>query len=351
MGYRNIARLWMESLKRSEALPLISGDVLTLRPITDDTGYLAIGDGTTDCDVKVYLGATTKYVLLDMGNAQLQLEDVDQLLGDNDVLKFGDGTGGDVAVSWNATYLQGAAAPPLGGPWKNAPSMLDPEYRTLVHELFDDFDLGTAALGGGWLSKDDGGTGTNAYQDLAGGVYGVLTAAADNDYHAMYSVTANFTPIAAKPLWFEARFKLTEATVNESAWWFGISDTVATTGGFQANAVGPLGTYDGVLVWKDEATMTIDFETSNGATQNTTSNMGTFVTNTWTKVGFYVDGTATTSVVYPFIDVGSGWVAGTQQNLTLASFNPAAVVFGVKAGPSAAAETLMVDYVRCVQLR
>lgn len=241
--------------------------------------------------------------------------------------------------------------------WSNAPSRIEPDYHARCHEFWDDFDRPASATASdleAYTSTDDGATGTNAFQDAAGGVYNVVTAAADNDYHAMSTVLERFKCASGKKLWFEARFKLSEATTNESAWWFGLTDTL-TTGGFQADAAGPLASYDGIMVWKDEATMTIDFETSNAGTQATTSAMATAVTNTWTRVGFYFDGTATTSVVTPYYEVtgvdGAALVAGTAQNVTLAGMDEMHLVFGVKAGPTAAAETLQVDYIRCVQLR
>lgn len=236
--------------------------------------------------------------------------------------------------------------------WQHAWSPNDND-KSLQYRLFDDFLNPASATASdlmAWTSNDDGGTGTNAFQDAAGGIYNVVTAAADNDYHAMSSVAENWKFVASKPLWFEARFKLAEATTNESAWWFGLTDTL-TTGGLQADAAGPLATYDGALIWKDEATMAIDFETSNAGTQATTTNMATFVTDTWTRVGFYFDGTATTGVVYPYYDVGAGWLAGTQQNITLSGLEEMHAVFGVKAGPTAAAETLQVDYIHIVATR
>lgn len=246
-----------------------------------------------------------------------------------------------------------ANAGPAALLWAQAPAIqLDP---SLYFEIFDDFLCPvTSAISDtmAWTVLSDGGTGTPVFQDAAGGIFNVVTAAADNDYSAYSSVTEPFKFAAGKKLFFEARFKLAEATTNESAWWFGLSDTL-TTGGLQADAAGPLASYDGALIWKDEATMAIDFETSNAGTQATTTNMGTFVTDTWTKVGFYFDGTATTSRVFPFIDLGggSGWQAGTAQNITLSGLEEMHIVFGVKAGPTAAAETLQVDYIRCLQLR
>jgi len=124
-----------------------------------------------------------------------------------------------------------------------------------------------------------------------------------------------------------------------------------TTGGFQANALGPLASYDGALIWKDEDTLLIDFETSNAGTQATTAAIATFASATKTKVAFHFDGAATTSVITPYVDVGAGWVKGTAQDITLAGLAEMHLIFGVKAGPGGAAETLGVDYVKCLQLR
>lgn len=264
--------------------------------------------------------------------------------------ELGIGHLGEIIAGGETPFRVSNEPPPKLWQYAPAPNENDPSR---VFTFFDDFlnpASATASDYHAYTSNDDAGTGTNAFQDAAGGVYNVVTAAADNDYHAMSSVAENWLFAEGKELWFEARFKLAEATTNESAWWFGLTDTL-TTGGFQADAAGPLASYDGALIWKDEATMAIDFETSNAGTQNTTTNMGTFVTDTWTKVGFYFDGAATTGVITPYIDVGDGWVAGTAQNITLSGLAEMHLVFGVKAGPTAAAETLQVDYVKCVQVR
>lgn len=236
--------------------------------------------------------------------------------------------------------------------WQHAPAPNDND-KGLFFEVFDDFLCPASATASDymtWTSVDDAGTGTNAFQTAAGGIYNVVTAAADNDYHAMRSVAKSWKFLAGKELWFEARFKLAEATTNESAWWFGLTDTV-TTGGFQADAAGPLASYDGALIWKDEATMAVDFETSNAGTQATTTNFATCITDTWHRAGFYFDGTATTANIYPFFHNGTSWTAGTSKTITLLGLEEMYAIFGVKAGPTAAAETLQVDYVRVVQLR
>lgn len=76
---------------------------LAILPATDDTGAILVGDGTTDMDVKIFMGTAAKYVEFDSSAALLKLEDVDLLLGDDDLLKFGDGS--DVTLTWNGTVL------------------------------------------------------------------------------------------------------------------------------------------------------------------------------------------------------------------------------------------------------
>lgn len=255
-----------------------------------------------------------------------------------------------------ALVIDGAYASPNTPPalWKDAPIL--GADASVVFEIFDDFlnpASATVSDVQAFTALNDGATGTPAFQDAAGGIFNVVTAAADNDYSAYSSVSEVFKFAYGKPLWFEARFKVAEATTNESTWWFGLTDTL-TTGGMQANAAGPLASYDGALIWKTpETAMTINFETSNAGTQNTLSAFATVVSDIWTKVGFYFDGEATTSQITPYIDVGDGegWVAGTPQNITLSGLEEMHLVFGIKAGPTAAAETLQVDYIKCRQVR
>lgn len=243
------------------------------------------------------------------------------------------------------------APPKPAGLWANAPAFEQDPLR--YYTFFDDFinpASSTVSDYHAYTSAGDGGTGTNAFQDAAGGVFNLVTAAADNDYHELTSVAENWKFASGKRLWFEARFKLAEATTNDSAWWFGLSDTL-TTGAFQADAAGPLASYDGALIWKDEDTLEIDFETSNAGTQNTGSNIATFISDTWFRVGFYFNAEATTSYITPWVHNGTAWTMGTAQAITLSGLEEMHLVAGVKAGPGGAAETLQIDYWKVVQER
>ena len=285
------------------------------------TGGASAGAGGTAGAVTIDTGAPTTgtgaAVSIAPVNATHVQVGMDLRLPDSKALQLG--TSQDAQLEWDGTSLN--FGPSAAGLWTNCPLLAygDPNIAHGFH--FDFHDVLT--LNGNFLSTDDGGTGTNTNVDAVPGAVGIVTAAADNDYHAMVTGSEGFLFAAAKKLWFEARFRLVEANTNESAWWFGFTDTL-TTGGIQANALGPLASYDGALIWKDEASLDIDFETSNAASQAT----GTAITT-------FVDGTAYAA-----------------QNITLAGLDGEMhFVMGVKAGPTAGAETLEIDYVKVVQLR
>jgi len=65
--------LLYHALTGNESLPLQSGETLEVLPSVDDQGALNVGDGTTDMDVKVFLGSTAEYVELDVGNSRVNL--------------------------------------------------------------------------------------------------------------------------------------------------------------------------------------------------------------------------------------------------------------------------------------
>ena len=258
-------------------------------------------------------------------------------------------------ASNGALIVNGAqvSGPTPSSPWLLAPApSADPGRH---YELFDDFmNPSTSAVSDvtAWTPVNDGATGTPVYQDAAGGIFNVVTAAADNDYSAYASLTEAFKFAAGKRLWLEARVKVAEAATDASTWWVGLTDTL-TTGGMQANAAGPPASYDGALVYKSPETgMGIDFETSNAGTQVTATDLATSVTDTWTRVGFYFDGATTTGLITPYVavDGSNTFVAGTPHSITLSGLEEMHVVYGIKAG-GANAETLQIDYIRVVAER
>lgn len=218
------------------------------------------------------------------------------------------------------------------------------------HRFFDDFNMAASATASdvlAYTSIDDSGTGTNAFQEVAGGVYNVVTAAADNDYHAMRSPFKNWTFAANKPLWLEAKFKVTEGTVLESTWWVGLGDTT-TTGGMQANALGPLASYTGALLFKEpETSLNVNAEISIAAVQSTLSAIGAAVSGANMKAQIYWDGEG--FITMSFFN-GTTWVQSAAMPFA-AGTTAMYLLFGIKAGPAGAAETLQMDYIKILQMR
>lgn len=102
MSSSNILRLLRDALVlNGERLDLVSGNVLKVRPLADDTGSINIGDGTYDMDVKVFLGSTGEYVLFDVGNSQLDLQCPLALTGDLTMT-------GDLALTGNLSVTDTA---------------------------------------------------------------------------------------------------------------------------------------------------------------------------------------------------------------------------------------------------
>lgn len=227
------------------------------------------------------------------------------------------------------------------------PSIVDPE--TYV-QLIDDFDRPASATASDvmtWTSMDDGATGTNAFQDVQSGVYNIVTAAAANDYHGHRSVNKTYVFAAGKPLFFDCRFRVSEATVLESAWWFGFSDTV-TTGGFRSGTSGPLASYTGALVYKTpETALTVNAQVSAVAVQSTISALATSVSNTYSRAQIYWDGVGYITLHY---FNGTSWAQTSPIPFT-AGTTAMYLIAGIKAGPTAAAETLQIDYMRVAQYR
>lgn len=223
----------------------------------------------------------------------------------------------------------------------------DPEQY--VHYLDDFMNPASATVSDAqaYTGMNDGGTGTNAFQDVQSGVYNIVTAAADNDYNGIRSVAKNYVFAASKPLWLDAKFRCSEATTSESTWWVGLTDTV-TTGGVQANTGGPLASYTGALVYKTpETALTVNAQISAAAVQSTVSAIATAVSNTWNRAQIYWNGDG--KITLHFYN-GTSWVQTGELPFT-AGTTAMYLVAAIKAGPTAAAETLQLDYLRVCQAR
>jgi hypothetical protein len=212
-------------------------------------------------------------------------------------------------------------------------------------EVADDFVYPIAYTP--WTSLDDGGTGTNTINAVAGGTISIITAAAANDYHLLFS-SKLFLPAAKKPIWFATRYKAGTAAGMQ---YFGLSSDVTATLITDGTGV-VVNTGSMALFYCLPAVLGLGFMTSNSTVQTKQAGVITQVAAQWYQAGFHIDsGDGTNAIV-------SAWVvdetAGTRtnaapQSLALASLAQMGVIFGVKS--AGAAETLIFDYVRCCQKR
>jgi hypothetical protein len=269
-------------------------------------------------------------------------------------------------LAWDGSVIGWVAS--VGGPigsgnfdpslWGNAPPEL--QCPTPYFQINDDFLQQATATSSLLTWTDVKGTGgTNAFSATnSGGVYNLVTAASADDYRGIRSANKAFMFAAGKRAWVEMRFKCFEATTNQSAIAMGFMDAT-TTGGIQTGSSGPLTSFSGAIMYKPANTLNVQAMTSQVTNQVVQPTFATLVSNTWSRFGFYFDGginnggaSATSGTVTPYADVGSGWVASTTA-LTIAFSNLAQMYLfaTIKAGSSAGAETLQIDYIQATQLR
>lgn len=85
---------------------LDAGESIKFVPAVHDRGYFQIGTGSKDFDVKIYLGATSSYVLFDVGASSLTLEGI-TFNWANTTIVGNFNTTGDVNVTGNSSFTGG----------------------------------------------------------------------------------------------------------------------------------------------------------------------------------------------------------------------------------------------------
>ena len=233
------------------------------------------------------------------------------------------------------------------GVWANCPIQAikcDPTLAHVFHEEFFRYIAGEAFT----VAVYPGGApvGTTGNTAGVGGQFILYCDSDDNDETYAVSTGESWLFAEAKKLWFECKIVLSEGATDKANWIIGLMD-VAGENALLDNGGGPATTYDGAVFYKVDGTMSTMFETSNDTTQATATTMGTFVSGTAVRLGFYYDGTATTGVITPYID----GVAKTAQNITNSGLAEMELFFGCKAGSGVPEEALQVDWIKCVQLR
>ena len=194
---------------------------------------------------------------------------------------------------------------------------------TLYHTYFEDFDYYTAA---DWTVTETQAGATQALTDGDGGLLLITNTAADNDLVSLQKVGESFRFASGKPLFFEARFKVSDATQSDVVIGLQITDTT------------PLDVTDGVFFIKADGAATVDFLVEKNNTATTASAMATIADDTYIRLGFYYDGV---SAVQYFVN---GSIAGSSVTTNLPDDEDMTITIAIQNG-EAAAKTMTVDYV------
>jgi hypothetical protein len=194
---------------------------------------------------------------------------------------------------------------------------------TLFHTYFEDFDYYTAA---NWTVTETQAGATQALADGDGGLLLLTNTAADNDLVSLQKVGESFRFAAGKKLFFEARFKVSDATQSDVVIGLQITDTT------------PLDVTDGVFFIKADGAATVNFLVEKNNTATTASSVATMANDTFIRLGFYYDGV---SAVQYFVN---GANAGSSVTTNLPDDEDLTVTFAIQNG-EAVAKTMTVDYI------
>jgi len=194
---------------------------------------------------------------------------------------------------------------------------------TKFHTYFEDFDYYTAA---NWTVTETQAGATQALADGDGGLLLLTNTAADDDLVALQKVGESFRFEAGKKLFFEARFRVSDATQSDVVMGLQITDTT------------PLDVTDGVFFIKADGSTSVSLLVEKNNTATTTASVATLANNTFVSLGFYYDGVA--QIQY-FVN---GVSAGASVTTNLPDDEDMTVSFAIQNG-EAVAKTMTVDYV------
>jgi hypothetical protein len=213
---------------------------------------------------------------------------------------------------------------------KDVPMFLVNPSSSLFYQYSNDFMTYNS---GDWtITTTEAGSGnaSEALTSQAGGALLITNDDADNDLDFLQLKGESFKLSSSKRAYFEARFKVSDATESDFVMGLQITDTT------------PLATTDGVFFIKDDGDTNLDFIVEKDSTSTDTTAIHTMVDDTFVVVGFFID--PNTSQVSYFIN--SSDPVGVV-NTNLPDDEELTVSFGIQNG-AAAAKTMTVDYVNVI---
>lgn len=196
--------------------------------------------------------------------------------------------------------------------------------------IFEDFNsLATAD----WvITTVEAGAGS-ATETATGSLLTITNDAADNDSDFFQwaggagAVSEPFLYVAGKQMFFEARFKVSDATQSDIVMGLQITDTT------------PLDVTDGIFFQKDDGDANLDFHVEKNNTATSETAIATLADDTYVTVGFHYDG----------INGFDVYVDGNRVKKAVAVTNAPddeelTISFGIQNG-EAVAKVLTVDYI------
>lgn len=203
---------------------------------------------------------------------------------------------------------------------------------TLFHTYWNDFDTYTA---GDWTVTETDSGATQALTAGDGGLLLITNTAGIADLVALQKNPASFTFTGGRKLFYETRFKVSDATQS------------ALVMGLQVVDDTPLDVTDGVYFLKADGAVTLSAVCRKNATTGSISDtaIASMADDTFITLGFYYDGVGTiyyaaNNVVLGTLDASSTYLPDTTCTVSIALQNGEAV-----------AKTLTCDYVFCAKER
>lgn len=196
------------------------------------------------------------------------------------------------------------------------------------HNYFNDFDQYVA---GDWTVTETDSGATQALTDGDGGWLLVTNTAADDDLVALQKKGESFRFASGKKLWFEARFKVNDATQSDLVMGLQITDT------------SPLDVTDGVFFIKADGSTSVSLRVEKNNTATATT-VATMADDTFVTLGFFYDGDAT---IYYFVN---GVLGGSSVTTNLPDDEDLTVSFALQNG-EAVAKTMTIDYINVAKER
>jgi len=194
---------------------------------------------------------------------------------------------------------------------------------TLFHTYYEDFDYYVA---GNWTVTETQAGATQALTDGDGGLLLITNTAADDDLVSLQKVGESYRFASGKKLFFEARFKVSDATQSDLVIGLQITDTT------------PLDVTDGVFFIKADGAATVNLLVEKNNTATTSSAIATMANDTFIRLGFYYDGD---SQIQYFVN---GTLGGASVTTNLPDDEDLTVTFAIQNG-EAVAKTMTVDYI------